>query len=136
MPTIVYLSKIELTTLATLKTLGSGVPVVDASVYYYYKLNKKFGFVDSSGQPLSSNDSVTFFYYRKPKSDGTETISDSIEPIIDERWDDYLVFRACFDMTGNPQYLALAQAELERCRSLQLAEQDRMFVTPPSREYD
>jgi hypothetical protein len=130
------LQKIELEQLATLKTLGAGETSYDTSVIYYYKINKLFGFVGPTGAALTANDSVTFYYYRKPKSNGTETISDAIIPIIDDRWDDYLAFRACFELTADPKWLALSEAELRRCRTLQLAEIDRTWTIPVNREYD
>lgn len=132
----IYIQKIELSTLAALKTIGGGVQSNDSTIYYYYKINKKFGFVDSNGNALAANDTVTLYYYRVPLSDGSETISDEIEPIIDSRWDDYLVFRTCFELTGDLKYLGMAEAELKRTRTLQLAEQDRTYTIPVNRDYD
>jgi len=130
------LIKIELVDLVKKKRDGAGVASTDTSAYYYYKINKQIGFVDQSGVALSANDSVTLYYYRKPLSDGTETMSDAIEPIIDDRWDDYLVFRSCFELTGEPKFLAMAKDEMQRTKVLQLAEINRSYTVPVNREYD
>jgi hypothetical protein len=131
-----YIQKIEMRELALRKAQGGGISADDNSNILYYKYNKKFGFVDVNGQPLTEANSVTIFYARKPLSDGTETISDSIEPIIDDRWDDYLVFRAAFELTGKPEFLAMAGDELRRLRTLQGAERDRVYYIPTNRDYD
>lgn len=132
----IALQKISLEQLGWLKTQGTLLPISDPSILFYYKIQKQLGFVDAEGSAVGENGSVTLWYYRVPLSDGTETISDSTLPIIDARWDDYLVFRSLFEMTGDPKWFALAQAEMKRCTTLQLAQVNRSYSIPVNREYD
>jgi len=124
--------KIQLKGLAELKRAGTDASSND--VLYYYKLNKKLGFVNGSGSAVSTATTVTLWYYRVPIS-GEET-SNSIEPIIDSRWDNALCYGACFDLTGNEKWLLLYERELDRVRSLELAQNDRSFQVPANEEYN
>jgi hypothetical protein len=133
---IIYLQKIELKTLAKLKTQYPGQTTQDVTNLFYYKEQKQLGFVNIVGTPVTENATVTLWYYRRPLSDGSETISDSIEPIIDDRWDDYLVFYACYLMTGDPKFLAQSKDEMNEIRPLQLAQVDRTAQIAVNRDYD
>ena len=124
--------KIELKDLAELKR--QGVSTSSDDTLYYYKLNKRLGFVNQSGSAVSANDSVTIWYYRTPIAG--EEMSSIVEPIIDTRWDNALCYGACFDLTGDPKWLALFEKELDRIRTLELAQNDRAFQVPANEEYN
>ena len=126
------ITKIELKDLAELKRVGSSTD--DTSTLYYYKLGKKLGFVNASGEAVSSASSVTIWYYRVPISG--EEISSTVEPIVDTRWDNALCYGACFDLTGDEKWLRLFQIELDRMRSLELAQVDRGMIIPSNEEYN
>lgn len=126
------INKIELKDLADLKR--QGVTTSDDDVLYYYKLRKKLGFVNQSGGAVNAATSVTLWYYRAPISG--EEMSAAVEPIIDTRWDNCLCYGACFDLTGNEKWLNLFMLELERMRSLELAQTDRVYTIPANEEYN
>lgn len=126
------ITKIELKDLAVLKREGTSTNSDDT--LYYYKLRKMLGFVNQSGEAVSSATTVTLWYYRVPISG--EEISSTVEPIIDTRWDNALCYGACFDLTGNEKWLKLFMMELDRMRSLELAQVDRTFQVPANEEYN
>ena len=126
------IAKIQLKDLADLKRLATSTNSDD--VLYFYKLRKMLGFVNQSGEPVSSSTSVTLWYYRTPISG--EEISATVEPIVDTRWDQCLCYGACFDLTGNEKWLNLFNMELERIRTLELAQNDRSFQIPANEEYN
>lgn len=136
MPVTTILKKIEIADLADWKREGSGVSSSDMSVIGWYKLQKQLGFVGSNGEALSEDTSVTIWYYRTPLTDGSEDISATVEPIVDQRWDDCLVFLACFYMTGNERWWELYRGELDRIRTLQLAQVNRTYSVPVNTDYD
>ena len=126
------IAKIQLKDLADLKRLATSTNSDD--VLYFYKLRKMLGFVNQSGEPVSSSTSVTLWYYRTPISG--EEISATVEPIVDTRWDQCLCYGACFDLTGNEKWLNLFNMELERIRTLELAQNDRSFQVQANEEYN
>jgi hypothetical protein len=126
------LSKIELKDLAILKKDATDSTGDDN--LYYYKLGKRLGFVNQSGDPVGAATSVTLWYYRVPISG--EELSATVEPIIDARWDNCLCYGACFDLTGDPKWLALFDKELDRIRTLELAQNDRGFQITSNEDYN
>ena len=126
------IKKIELKDLAYLKDLAQDS--TDSSNLYYYKLNKKLGFINAAGNAVSEATTATLWYYRVPIS-GEET-SNTIVPIIDARWDNALCYGACFDLTGEDIWLQRFERELDRIRTLELAQNDRAFQVPANEEYN
>lgn len=132
----VQLKKIEIKDLAELKRVGTANDSSTTDPLYYYKLQKTIGFVTAVGSAVTSATTVTVWYYRVPLSDGTEDTSNTVSPIIDRRWDDALCYGACFQLTGEPRWLALFESELTRMRSLQNAQVDRTYQIATNRDYD
>lgn len=122
--------------LADLKAKLEDNTTTDDSIILYYKLNKQLGFVNAIGDALSADTTVTLWYSRTPLPDGSEDISKTVEPIIDQKWDNCLVYAACFEMTGDPKWEAMYQRELRRMVTLQKAVNDRRFVIQNTEEYD
>jgi len=136
MSTVTIINKIQPGDLAELKRTLAGNTTTDTSVINYYKLQKQIGFVNAIGDALAANTTVTLWYSRTPLTTGAEDISDTILPIVDQRWDNCMVFLACFEMTGDEKWEAKYQRELDRMTTLQQGQNNRSFTVKNTGEYE
>jgi hypothetical protein len=85
--------------------------------YYYYRWANQYGFLRSNGS-VGATSTVAIYYYRAP-DETTEIMSDTIDPVVDRRWDSALFYGALAELTPDPQWMALFQNEVEIQKRIQ-----------------
>ena len=134
----VPLQQISLTKLDILKRRISGSDISDSSVsdiFYYYKWASQIGFVDFIGQAPSSEVTVTLYYWRNVDP-VTEVISDSLDPVLDRRWDTALFYGAVAEIRSEAKWWSLFETEVLRQKRVERSNQAEPGVIPVNREYD
>jgi hypothetical protein len=102
--------------------------------YYYYRWANQFGFLKSDGS-VGSTSVVSIYYYRAP-DETTEVMSDSIDPVVDRRWDSALFYGAMAELTPDAQWMALYQNELSLQKRIQRSTNVYTGDIPVNRSYD
>lgn len=123
------LEKINMDRVEELKRLGSST---GDQVLYYYKWNDSFGFLTSSGSAPSAAATVDVYYWRTP----AELISDTIDPIINSRWDTCLFYGAVAELSSENKWYILYENEFNRVRQRETMGRAESYSIPVTRSYD
>lgn len=136
---IAPLSKINLDDLGRLKGSHSGTDpdtlIGFPSAFYYYLWRGEIGFTDSNGVAVSSSQTMRLYYWRGPEP-VADTISDSIDPVLEPRWDTAMFYGAMADLTTEDRWEQKFEREKERQKVVEDANQMQVLNVPPTRAYD
>lgn len=129
------LEKKSIAEIAEIKRVGTQSTTSTADPMYYYKWNNQFGFTNAAGGAPSGASTITLYGWRIPLIDGSEDVSDSIDPIVNTRWDNCFVMGGVALLTGDPKYLTLYETEYARVRSQEVSYTDLTFRIPVTDEF-
>lgn len=130
------LTKIEPWQMTEIKRAGASTDSTTTDPTYYYKWNNQFGFISPGGSAPTGSGTVTLYYWRRPKADGTEDVGSSVDPILDSRWDRALEYGSAWYLSQLPALKALFDEEVERQIGLDSSAKDLTYRVPVNRSYD
>ena len=134
----VPIKKIDMGEMSSIKRIHNQTSFSNAStpdIFYYYKWNGQMGLIDSAGNAPSQSSVVSLYYWRYPNSTN-ETVSDVIDPIVDPRWDTCLFYGAVADITADPKWWGLFEAEIMRQRMVERTNQAESGKVPVTQDYE
>lgn len=101
---------------------------------YYYKFNNQFCFLDPDGFPPDTDVEISIQYYRSP--DSTEKPSDTVDPVVDARWDTVFLYGGLAYLTGEAKWYQLYETEFERVSQRQKSGTAESMVITANGDYD
>ena len=121
----------DLARLRLLQSSGSSSP----DIAYYYKWNGQIGFMDANGIAPSTSSTITLYYWRYPNI-VSEIMSDTVDPVIDQRWDTALFYGALADINGEDRWESKFGREFARVMNVERTNQSEPGQIPTNRSYD
>jgi hypothetical protein len=127
-PTNTSLQRLTMKQVGDIKTSGANT---DSSYpLYFYKWGGKMGIMSATGTAPTDSGTLTIYYWRTQKDDGIEDISDSVEPIVPQRWDTVLELGATAFLTKDAKDIQIYEMEFARQKLFQSTEDDLTFSVP------
>jgi hypothetical protein len=112
----------------------NGTSSTDDSTLVYYQWEGKLVFLNASGS-FPSSGSVTIYFWRSLAATG-EDMSDTLDPVVHNRWDETLVNGAVADLSGEDKWEAKYDREFGRVLGKEKSINSETFSIPPTQEYD
>lgn len=110
-----------------------------ADTIYYYKYNNQIGFILADGS-IPSDVTIYIYGWRRPKEDGSEDISRTVDPILDRRWDWCLVLGALSRLVDDHKeqiyYNNLYEQEFHKQNLMENIAKDISFGILTNTDYD
>jgi len=135
---LVPVKKISMTDVERIKRIHSQTDItgtVTVDVFYYYKWNNQLGLLGSNSAAPSDSTVISLYYWRYPNA-SNETISNTVDPVVDARWDTALFYGAVADITAEPRWWDLFEKELMRQRMIERTNQAESDSIPVSQDYE
>lgn len=112
------------------KRVGTSLLNATSDPVYYYVFNGQIGFMNPAGGAPSGSFTITLWGWNTLKDDLSQDASDTIDPIVNRRWDTCLYYGTLWDMTLQPQYQLAFEQSLQRTRSFENSARDISYKIP------
>lgn len=129
------LKKINIEEVAEIKRRGTDSSTTADPMYYYF-FNGQIGVMTSTGDAVSAGGTITVYGWKLPKSDGTEDISDTVNPIVERRWDVCIGLGAIAYIRGAEKDHLLFESEMKRQKSFDSQEKDNGYIIQSTGDYE
>lgn len=128
------IEKKSIAEVAEIKRIGTALDNTTTDPVYYYKWNNQIGFLNPAGGAPSGAGTVTIYGWRVPLSDGSEDASETVDPIVNQRWD-YCIELGALSLLGLGDSIKY-EYEFSRQRTNQGGASDVEYQIPVNRSYD
>jgi len=104
------------------------------NLFFYYKWENRFGFLLSDGTSPNSSVTLTVYFWRYPSS--TEEISDTKDPLVENKWDTTLFYGAVAELSGEDKWWVRYETELNRLSRKEVTARSEPSRIPVTNDYD
>jgi hypothetical protein len=120
--------------------IKSGNNSTSSDIAYYYTFGNQIGFMLADGSAPNVTETINVYGWRRPKEDGTEKISETIDPIVNNRWDYCLELGAITRLIDDPKlisfYGGLYEQEFRKQNVIENSIDDNLWSVPYNGDYN
>jgi len=121
---------------AEIKRQGTSLDNTTTDPVYYYIWNNQIGFLNPAGGAPSGAATVTVWGWATLADDLSQDMSDTVDPLVNRRWDTALYYGAMADLTGEQSWIVRFEQAFTRTRSFETGQRQIDYEIQPNTDYD